>query len=423
MKRWFFVARHLMLFTKNWMEGFTMRFLSANWKMVLVLIATVAMLFSGLDTSRAGEAKVESLEAKDDVSLKNEIQHAIERGLRWLKTVQDPKGYWSQPDHPALSALVLTAYMGEPSGHFKTNPPGYIEKGYEYLLTCVQPDGGIYAKDLPNYNTAISMMALVASYKPSYEPILRNARNYLVGLQGDFDEKGKMDNPYDGGIGYGSKNPHSDMSNNMYALEAIHYTKFLGNDKQADDVELKELNWPAVVKFIERCQNLPGVNDQAWASDDPQNKGGFIYFPGDSKAGEMQLPSGKTALRSYGSISYAGLLSYIYADLKQDDPRVKAVYEWLGRNYTLDENPGMDTQGLFYYYHTMAKALSAYGAKNLSLEGGKEVNWKRDLTLRLLNLQQADGSWVNENGRWWEKDPVLVTAYATMTLEILYRGM
>ena len=41
-------------------------------------------------------------------------------------------------------------------------------------------------------------------------------------------------------------------------------------------------------------------------------------------AGETNLPSGRVALRSYGSISYAGLLSYIYADLKKDDPRVQA---------------------------------------------------------------------------------------------------
>jgi squalene-hopene/tetraprenyl-beta-curcumene cyclase len=71
----------------------------------------------------------------------------------------------------------------------------------------------------------------------------------------------------------------------------------------------------------------------------------------------------------------------------------------------------------------MAKALSAYGVDKLALENGKEVDWRKELALRLLNLQKGDGSWVNENGRWWEKDPVLVTSYAVITLEILYRGL
>lgn len=381
------------------------------------------MSFPVRDVIAATDLKKEDQKHSVDMSLKNEIQHAIERGLRWLHPQQNPQGYWSQPDHPALTGLVLTAFMGEPSGHFKSNPPDYIVKGYDYLVQCAKPDGGIYVKDLANYNTSVCTMALVAAYNPTFEPVLRKARNFLVGLQDDFGEKGKADDPLDGGIGYGGTYKHSDMSNTMFALEALYYTKFLTTDTKRNDMDMKELNWQAALTFIQRCQNLPGSNDQEWASDDPQNKGGFIYFPGDSKAGEMELPNGRKALRSYASISYAGLLSYVHADLKQDDPRVVAVYDWLRKNYTLEENPGMGEQGLYYCYHTMAKALSAYGAKTLTLENGKEVDWRKELALKLLNLQKPEGFWVNENGRWWEKDPVLVTAYATITLEILYRGL
>ena len=41
--------------------------------------------------------------------------------------------------------------------------------------------------------------------------------------------------------------------------------------------------------------------------------------------------------------------------------------------------------------------------------------------MHLLDLQQSDGSWVNRNNRWWEKDPVLVTAYALIALEIIWK--
>ncbi len=394
-----------------------------KWLTICIAVLCANLAFA-LQTSHGNELQAGTGGTKTaDLSLKLEIQHAIERGLGWLAKNQNEGGYWSQPDHPALTALVLTGFMGEPTGRIKANPPAFVNKGYEYLLQNVKPDGGIYVRDMANYNTVVSMMALLVSGNSAYEPLLRKARNFTVDLQSDFDEKGKTDNPYDGGVGYGGTYPHSDMSNTMFALEALYYTKYLSNDKGEEAVELKKLNWPAAIKFIERSQNLPSHNDQAWASDDPQNKGGFIYFPGDSKAGEEELPSGKKAFHSYGSISYAGLLSYIYADLKKDDPRVQAVVEWLGKNYTLDENPGMGQDGLYYYYHTMAKGLSAYGIEELTLADGRRVNWRKDLALNLLNRQKGDGMWVNESGRWWEKDPVLVTAYAVIVLEIIQRGL
>ncbi|MBI2946506.1 MAG: hypothetical protein HYY23_02600 [Verrucomicrobia bacterium] len=102
---------------------------------------------------------------------------------------------------------------------------------------------------------------------------------------------------------------------------------------------------------------------------------------------------------------------------------MKAVSDWLRRNYTLDENPGMGPQGLFFYYHTMAKALTLADVDQLETASGQKVNWRKDLALRLINLQKGDGSWVNDNGRWWEKEAPLVTAYAIISLEMIQRGL
>jgi squalene-hopene/tetraprenyl-beta-curcumene cyclase len=106
----------------------------------------------------------------------------------------------------------------------------------------------------------------------------------------------------------------------------------------------------------------------------------------------------------------------IYAKLGPDDPRVTAVKTWLGKNYTLDENPGMGAQGLYYYYQTMSKALSAANLDMLPLESGKQADWRNDLAVTLLSKQREDGSWVNDNGRWMESNPVLVTAYTVLSL-------
>jgi squalene-hopene/tetraprenyl-beta-curcumene cyclase len=357
-----------------------------------------------------------------DISLKLELENAIGRGLTWLASKQQPGGNWAQAEYPALTGLALTAFQGDPSKFYKNKFEKNIKNGYDYLVKNAKPDGGIYGKDLANYNTSISMMALLIANNPAYEPLLKKGRKFLIGLQDDFGEKGMGDDPLDGGIGYGGTYKHSDLANTAFALEALYYTRYLKSDV-ANDPEAKDLNWKAAIQFISRTQNLKATNDQKWASDDPVNKGGFVYFPADSKAGEQQLSDGTTALRSYGSMSYAGLLSFIYAQVDKGDPRVKGVIDWLSQNYTLDENPGMGKDGLYYYYHTMAKALSSAGIDNLAMKDGRKINWRRDLAKRLLDLQNADGSWVNASGRWWERDPHLVTSYATITLEILHRGL
>jgi squalene-hopene/tetraprenyl-beta-curcumene cyclase len=93
----------------------------------------------------------------------------------------------------------------------------------------------------------------------------------------------------------------------------------------------------------------------------------------EQQAGGTTNASGKVTLRSYGSISYAGLLSYIYADVKKSDPGVQGVMDWLRSNYSLEENPGMGPQGYYYYLHLMAKALTAANVDTLELKDGKKT--------------------------------------------------
>ncbi|HEY6168749.1 MAG TPA: cycloartenol synthase, partial [Verrucomicrobiae bacterium] len=324
--------------------------------------------------------------------------------------------------HPAVTALALSAFMGEPANRYRTNLPPALAKGYAFLVDSAQPDGSIHRGKLINYNTSISMMALALAQNRVYDSVLRRARAFVVASQNEFGEPGRVDTPLDGGVGYGDKYQHSDLNNTLVALEALRATEYLVRDKSAPDS--RDLNWDAAIQFIQACQNLPARNKEPWVSDSPRDLGGFVYYPGESKAGSFTNPAtGRVALRSYGSISYAGLLSYIYADLKHDDPRVTAALDWLRANYTLDENPAMGPQGLYYYLHLMTKALHAYGVDQLELKDGRRIDWRHEVALRLLNLQQRDGSWSNENNRWWEKDAALVTAYTVLSLEILWRGL
>jgi squalene-hopene/tetraprenyl-beta-curcumene cyclase len=362
-----------------------------------------------------------------NASLKQEIQLSISRGLEYLKSQQKSDGTWSVSDEPAISALVLSAFMGDPSRKPSDPVPAEVAKGYTKLLSNAKPDGGIYVKGRANYNTSISLLALSLNPQPEYQQATLAARKFVIGQQNDFDKPGETDNAFDGGIGYGKPGPntppHADLSNTHFALEALYYSKKMFEDNAPPEDKKNDLNWAAAIKFVERCQNRPESNDQPWASADPKNAGGFIYEPGASKADDDKLPDGRVAMRSYGSISYAGMLSFIYAGLTADDPRVQAAQQWLAENYTLEENPGMGQEGKFYYYHTMAKALSTANVDSLKTRDGKTIDWRNRLGKHLLNIQKGDGSWANETGRWMEGDPVLVTSYILLALEHVYRGL
>ncbi len=162
------------------------------------------------------------------------------------------------------------------------------------------------------------------------------------------------------------------------------------------------------------CQNLESpYNTTPFAAKNPD--GGFYYTP----AGGGSSPAGETpdkGLRSYGSMTYAGLKSMIFAGLGPDDPRVKAATKWVQSHYDLASNPGMGNAGLYYYYNVLAKALHAVGSDTIEDVEGHKHFWRQDIIAALAKRQQANGSWVNENARWMEGDANLVTGYTLLTL-------
>lgn len=345
-----------------------------------------------------------------DPALTSSVDASLRAGAQHLKRLQDSKGWWSSGDHPSITALALVALMhsGEPA----IQDSEVVRNGYRYLEDSVRPDGGIYVAALPNYNTSLSLVALVAAGRPEYAPIIRRARAFVAGMQ----STGPDSDPYSGGIGYSHDDHRADLNNTTVALEALIVSQH--PEASRDSSPERSINWNAALRFIQRCQNLPTVNDQAWAGSNPEDVGGFVYDPGSTKSQVSTNRQGRVALRSYGSISYAGLLSYAHASLKRDDPRVVAVVEWLQKNVTFTENPGLGDEGYYYYLQMMCKALQAAGIDTLNAADGRVVVWRNEVSRALVARQSPEGGWVNKSGRWWEKDPALVTSYAMIALEI-----
>lgn len=402
---------------------------------------------SGQDES-AGQAIARS----DDAAKQARAKELIAKATAYLQSKQDAStGGWKTegtgPKFPAITGLVLTGMLLDPAADPKD---AAIAQGVKYLLGTQKPDGGIYDSNLPSYNTSISVCALTKVKTQESAEAVKRAVEFLkslqcgeaaVGASQGHQEAGVVvgkEHPFYGGVGYG-RHGRPDLSNLGWMLEALHEAGVEGSDE----------SFKRALVFLERTQMLDKtadgtpVNTMEYAQGSKQ--GGFIYstsinkekvgvgqsMPSDMIEETLDDGTKVSRLRCYGSMTYTGFKSYLYADLKRDDPRVQAAMGWMRDNYTLDENPGLGKEGLYYYYVVMARALAAWGEPELPVmvtrtwpDGEKTmaervvqpVNWADDLVSQLAEMQQDDGSFKSVHERWMENDPILITAYALIAL-------
>ena len=107
----------------------------------------------------------------------------------------------------------------------------------------------------------------------------------------------------------------------------------------------------------------------------------------------------------------------VFAGLTSDDQRVKAATEWIKTFYSVEENPGLGQQGIFYYYMKFAKTFNAMNLEVVTDAEGKSHDWRKELTEQLCQRQQENGGWLNKNERWYEGNPDLATAYVLIAFK------
>lgn len=334
-------------------------------------------------------------------------QHAraVTQGIEYLRNRgQADDGSFSGQTGSAVTALCVSAIL---QNRPQAIADPVVVKAMAFLEQNVRADGGIYAVGSKhrNYETCVAVQAFQdANQDGRYDKVLASADKFLRGLQWDEGEGVESSDPAYGGAGYGNHN-RPDLSNTAFMIEAL---KQLGADENDEAIQKALL-------FVSRTQNLESsANDTPFAA--LVNDGGFYYTPaagGQSQANQ----TANGGLRSYGSMTYAGLKSMIYAGVERGDPRIEAAMKFIRDNYSLQSNPGMGTAGLYYYYHTFAKALAVAEVQTLEDAAGQAHDWRAELTAMLAGKQRDDGSWINaDNERWMESDSNLVTAYALLAL-------
>lgn len=329
------------------------------------------------------------------------IEAALAKGASYLLAQQAADGHFSDPQMPALTALPLWALSGVKSDKAAR------EKAAAYVLSTQRADGGFYVpkpgrggSGLGNYNTSVCLSALFESKLAPAAPLLK-ARAYVASSQLTGDDT------LAGGFGYDrvSRRRYADLSNTAYAMDAMARTASL--EELRTDGKRVDLDWAKALAFVENLQAKEGAD-----------KGGATYNERTPQAGRATNRVGKVHLRAYGSMSYAAVLSMCSANLTKGDPRVRNALDYCSRYWSVEENPGMGRQGLYYYFDILARALHAAGVETLATSDGRTVFWKRELAAKLLSLQKPDGSWANDNNRFWEADPVLCTSFAMICLEL-----
>ena len=325
------------------------------------------------------------------------VLDGIRRGIEFLKVHQETDGEFSAgllDPKPAFTCMVVEALVRSPDRYDAKDP--VIARAVRAIVSHQQDDGGIYTPviGLGNYCTSVAIMALTHAGDPSAAPAIERARAYVLACQRE-----------NGGMGYGASG-RADLSNTSVSLEAL---RAAGLDEDSDAFK-------RAAAFIARCQNSSETNAEAWAADD----GGFIYRPGETRGRTFKDSSGQIRYQSYGLMSYAGLVSFLWAGVDREEPRVQSAFRWVQEHWTLQENTHLGDSGLYYYYLTMAKALRAYGQRRITTSDGAEHDWPVELADKILAIQQPDGSWVNANGRWLENDSILVTSYMVRALSICH---
>ncbi len=350
-----------------------------------------------------------------------EVRQSYERGVQFLLSQRGDSGFWEvfgQPE-PGISALAARALFG--SGKDEARKVGF--QVLDWLLSLQHEDGSIHNGRVAVYTTSVAIGALLDGGRAADQEAIQRAVAYLRAVQTDEGEGYSEGDKFYGGIGYGG-DLRPDLSNLQFALQALHEA----------GVPAKDEAFQRAIHFLNRSQNRSESNPETYYDKGKTtpiragNDGGAMYYPGNSPAGTITLADGSMVARSYGSMTYALLKCYLFAGVSKDDPRVQAAIQWIRAHWTLEVNPGFDMlvdprggfQGLYYYYLSLAQALSAAKLTTIISPGGVQHDWRAELSSKLLQLQHEDGHWVNTDApRWWEGNPVLCTSYALGALREL----
>lgn len=249
------------------------------------------------------------LEDLETPAVDEETAQLIAGAMRYLAAKQMPTGAWGLSDferrHPvAMTAYTLLSFLA--AGHL----PGegehgrVVQKGLDYLLEKVRPDGTIGDNTLGQYmyNHGVAAIALAELYGQTRHPDIRPKLERMIRLIIASQNA-------EGGWRYRPVPRDADISVTVLQVVALRAAKNSG-------LEVPQTTIDNAIRYVRNCFD-PG-------------SGGFTYQPGNRAPGFA-----RTAAAIY-SLQVCGVY---------DDPLVQRGSEYLVKNFG---QPEWFTYGNFY---------------------------------------------------------------------------
>ncbi len=337
-----------------------------------------------------------------------QTEEAIEMGLRFLASQQNPDGSWSlQATDPsvllhsdtAATGLCLLAFQGAGYTHRQHQYARTCDRALDWLIAHQSEDGNLFKNEDETsnrnvwlYSHGVASLALCEAYGMTQDPRLQEP------AQKALDFIAYSQNPTRGGWRY-QPQESSDTSVSGWMVMALKSGELAGLTVQPSTYE-------GVRKWLDLSRSERGqpylYRYNPYAPDTPTQKHGRDVT---------------------ASMTSVGLLMQMYLGWRRDNPQLRAGAEWLLERLPDNGTPTHPQRDSYYWYY----------ATQVMFHMGDDYwrKWNASLSPLLIDTQVRDG---DAKGSWDPKKPVpdrwgdhagrlYVTALNLLNLEIYYRHL
>ena len=312
-----------------------------------------------------------------------DVKQAIERGKKFLVKEQGQDGSWVSDalssHRVGITSLCVLALVN--SGMSTGEVPA--KRGLQYLRSRSIDD---LAGNSETYQTSLLIMALVAAKDKSDVAKISALAQRL--------EDGQITSGNVGAWGYSLVNPTlGDQSNTQFAILALREAFEAGHI--ADRVV-----WERSRDYWEQNQGPDGGWGYAIGGVGRPHSSGSMTV-----AGVASLSIAQQMLQSDSQVAADGKPPC--CDPPEPDQAIQKGLGWLGRSFTVSQNPGANGNWFLYYIYGIERAGRLSGQRFFG-----DHDWYREGTSMLLATQAIDGSWADN----FDKQSLCGTSFSLLFL-------
>jgi hypothetical protein len=305
------------------------------------------------------------------------------------------------------------------------------QRSIRFIVDHLDREGALGKADpdileYPVYSTAYAVLALEKWRSLGYQlsdeerSDFRRMQRFLQKCQFNHTNGFTRQMPAYGGWGFDkAKEPgqpgHTDLAHTRRAITAVQLTLEYHGLMDSLYAGLTQRFLAVVQKRPETLDIQPLPEGVERPKEIPFD-GGFYFSPVVLQANKGRLEKDGNYWRSYATATCDGILALLAAGVPKDDERVVAAVKWLEEHTNIDYPQGIPTdypepwgEALqFYHYAVRAEVYDALDFPDSE---------KKALADKVVALQRADGSFVNEKSPLMKEDePLLSTALAVVAL-------